>query len=69
MPVEKRITLNLTRRGAQAAEALTERTGESQTDLVNRALVLLDFVDGRIAAGDALVLLTPQGESTRVVML
>lgn len=69
MPIEKRLTVNLTRRGNQAIEALGVRTGESQTDLVNRALVLLDFVEGRIAAGDALVLLTPQGESTRVVML
>jgi len=37
--------------------------------LVNRALMLLDFVEGRTAAGDALVLLNPQGENTRVILL
>ena len=69
MPIEKRLAINLTRRGAQALEGLTERTGESQTDLVNRALMLLDFVEGRTAVGDALVLLNPQGENTRVILL
>lgn len=69
MPVEKRLTVNLTRRANAALEQCAERSGDSQTDVVNRALALLNFVDARLAAGDELTLRTAEGETTRVVML
>lgn len=69
MPIEKRVTVNLTRRGAQAVEALAARNAESLTDTINRALALLDFVDGRIAAGDELTMRAADGTLTKVVLL
>jgi hypothetical protein len=69
VPVEKRITVNLTRRAAQALESAAERTGDSQTDVIGRALTLFDLVEGRIAAGDELILRSTDGEVTKVVML
>jgi hypothetical protein len=39
------------------------------TDAINRALMLLEYGDARLAAGDALAMITPGGETTKIVML
>jgi hypothetical protein len=69
VPVEKRITVNLNRRGARAAEALTERNGEPLTETINRALALLNLVDERMAAGDSLILRGTDGENHEILLL
>ena len=69
MPIDRRITINPTRRGARAAEALTERNGETLTDVINRALTLLNLVDERMAAGDDLILRGTNGEGHQIFLL
>lgn len=40
----RRVTLNLALRAAAALDSAIELTGESQTEVVNRALILYEFV-------------------------
>lgn len=43
--VTTKITVGLTTRSVKARDALMARTGLNQTDLVNRALQIYDYVD------------------------
>ena len=54
--VAMRITVGLIADAAQDLRRTQERSGLSVADIVNRALTLYDFVDGRRAAGDQFLL-------------
>jgi hypothetical protein len=66
-----RVTINLTRRGIDALDRVVERTGDSRTDSINRALqaydLLLDLVDAD--GGRGFTTLRPDGTRERVTFL
>jgi hypothetical protein len=49
--------------------SIQRRTGLSKTDIVNRALTLYEFVDGRLAAGDEILVRDPATGSLELVRL
>lgn len=51
-----RITVSLIRKAASALKATMDRTGLSQTDVVNRALILHEFIDSELESGSELLL-------------
>jgi hypothetical protein len=55
-PAASRITVSLIRKAAVDLRAAMERTGLSQTDIVNRALILYQFIDSELEGGAELVL-------------
>ena len=68
MPVEERLTVNLTRRGKSGLSLAMEATGDSKTDVVNRALELYGLVTDRAAQGDDLLLRNGQGDLTQLLL-
>jgi len=54
--VAMRITVGLIARAVRDLRHTQERSGLSVADIVNRALTLYEFVDGRLAAGDQFLL-------------
>jgi hypothetical protein len=61
--VEKRVTVGLQPRPAQAMDDLVARTGLSKTEIVNKAITLYSFVESVQSAGhDLLVRRQPSGE-------
>lgn len=63
-----RVTVQLIPKAASELEALMRRTGLSKTDLMNRACTLYDWVDGRLRAGDELLVRHPDGQVERVII-
>lgn len=70
-PHLERVTINLTRRAIAARSAIQLRTGENQTDIINRAIavyaVVLELMhrDGT----DHLTVVQPDGTKERVHLL
>jgi hypothetical protein len=62
----ERITVALISQAIAARDRLRDRTGLSQTDIVNRALQLYDFVNEKNQAGDDLLLRHPD-QTTELV--
>ncbi|ROP36209.1 hypothetical protein [Saccharothrix texasensis] len=57
---------------AEAVEALgkpQDRTGLKKVDLVNRALLIYEFVDSELRAGNQAVLCDPEGRDQPVKIL
>ncbi|WP_055480403.1 hypothetical protein [Sphaerimonospora mesophila] len=67
--VAERITVGLVARAAEQLQRLQDRTGYSKTDLVNRAITLLEFVDGELAEGNELLLRRKESGETFVVKM
>lgn len=69
-PVVDRITVALVPKAVTSLQALHERTGLSKTDLVNRAVILYDFIEESLRGGrDVLVRDKKSGEQHTVVLL
>jgi hypothetical protein len=66
--VEERMTVNLNRRGKTGLTRAMEATGDTKTDIVNRALKLYGRVTGRAAQGDDLLLRDSQGQLTQLLL-
>ena len=66
--VEQRITVALISKAAADLASTHERTNLTQTDIVNRAISLYEFIDSELAAG-AEVLLRRADNSTYLVGL
>lgn len=64
-----RITVTLIPDAQEHLQALTERTGMSKTDIVNRSVSLYEFVQSEMAAGGELRLQRPSGEVYLVKLL
>lgn len=58
---QNRLTVNLTQQGSQALTRLVERTGLNMTDNVNRALQMMDYMEGRKAQGHKVTFTDPDG--------
>ena len=63
------ITVTLIPDAQEHLQALTERTGMSKTDIVNRSVSLYEFVQSEMAAGGELRLQRPSGEVYLVKLL
>ena len=55
-PVMDWVDVGLTDDAACAMQRLQERTGFSKVDIVNRAIVICDFIDSEISGGRELLL-------------
>jgi hypothetical protein len=64
-----RITVALIARAFADLRRTVERTKLSQTDVVNRAVSLYEFVDSELSAGAELVIRRPGGEQYSVMLL
>ncbi len=64
----RRITVNLTPRAWAAKDRMLKR-GHNLTDVVNRNLVLGDWIDTQIEGGAELILRRPDGTEIMAVML
>lgn len=68
--VARRITVGLIRKTADQLDHLTERTGMTSTDVVNRAITLMTFVDEQTEAGQELLVRNPKtGKTSKVHLL
>ena len=56
----ERITVALVPKAAAALDRVTERTGLSKTDIVNRAVSLYEYLDARLGRGDELLVRDPK---------
>lgn len=65
--VARRVNVALNRSGAEALANLTDRTDMDRRELVNRALQVLDWVDGEQRAGNVLIVRCP-AEDTDVAV-
>lgn len=59
-PVD-RVNIALTADAVRAVDKVRERTGMKKTDLVNRALLLYEFIEAETRAGRDLVLRDHEG--------
>jgi hypothetical protein len=65
-----RVTVNLTHRAAIALESACQRTGDSKTDSINRALVVYSLVVELIEReGGHFTVLTQDGQTERIHVL
>jgi hypothetical protein len=64
-----RITVALIRKAAEDLQALQDRTGLSKTDIVNRAISLLEFVDAQVEDGNDLLVRDQETKETQLVRL
>lgn len=69
-PEHTRMSLAV-RPNARAAleRRLKASPGYSATDLINKAVLLLDQVEEALARGDQVVILAPSGMKTRLIIL
>lgn len=63
----ERITIGLTRRSSQDLADLSESSGMSKTDIVNRALGLYKLMTDKTVDGVKLAFLDPSGKSVEIV--
>ena len=68
-PPVTRITVSLISAAAAALKLLVSRTQLSQTDVVNRALVLYEFVDSETSSGAEIIVRRRDGKEHHVVLL
>lgn len=63
----ERVTVNLTPRASKALEQVVERTGDTKTDTINRALQVYAFVEKTLQEGGSVYTRrTPDGELERL---
>ncbi|MEU4806872.1 hypothetical protein [Actinosynnema sp. NPDC023587] len=64
--VVDRVNVALIAEAVEAIGKLQERTGLKKVDLVNRALLIYEFVDAELRAGNQVVLRDPEGRDQLV---
>ncbi|MEV0677538.1 hypothetical protein AB0I60_13550 [Actinosynnema sp. NPDC050436] len=64
--VADRVNVALIAEAVEAIGKLQERTGLKKVDLVNRALLVYEFVDAELRAGNQVVLRDPDGRDQLV---
>ncbi len=61
-----RVNVALIAEAVDAISKLQDRTGMKKTDLVNRALVIYEFLDAELRAGNQVLLRDPDGRDQLV---
>lgn len=69
MATERRVTVNLDRRGAESLDRISEATGYNNTDVTNRAYALYATYEDARADGAELVLRYPDGREIVIRIL
>ncbi|WP_370943464.1 hypothetical protein AB5J62_30760 [Amycolatopsis sp. cg5] len=64
--VVDRVNVALIAEAVEAMGKLQERTGMKKVDLVNRALMIYEFVDAELRSGKQVVLRDPDGQDQLV---
>ncbi len=66
-----RVNVTLTRRTVTALDSAVEKSGDSRTDTINRAIQVYDLVQDLLRGGDgrSLVIRYPDGETERVYIM
>ncbi|MFY1636401.1 ribbon-helix-helix protein, CopG family [Solwaraspora sp. WMMB335] len=65
-----RVTVNLTPRSADALDKLSAETGQSKTDVINRALQVYQVVEELLDRGGGSILVRhPNGEQERIYII
>ncbi|WP_233160148.1 hypothetical protein [Actinophytocola xanthii] len=64
-----RLNVALTAQASEALKKLLKRTGFKKVDIANRALVLYEFIEAELRAGNALVIRDPNGGEQGVKIL
>lgn len=64
--VADRVNVALIAEAVEALGKLQDRTGLKKVDLVNRALLIYEFVDSELRAGNQVVLRDPEGRDQLV---
>ena len=64
--VADRVNVALIAEAVEALAKLQDRTGLKKVDLVNRALLIYEFVDSELRAGNQVVLRDPEGRDQLV---
>lgn len=64
---DERVNAKLISDASEALQLLTERTGLSKTDLVNRAIVMYAFMDAELSKGSVFYLTDSNGKEHRLV--
>jgi hypothetical protein len=68
-PPTPRVNVVLSPDGAVALDKLTHRTKAKKVDLVNRAVMLLEYIDAAQRAGDEVAIQQPDGTRYRIRFL
>ncbi|CAL9624321.1 hypothetical protein SUDANB121_05920 (plasmid) [Nocardiopsis dassonvillei] len=61
-----RVTVNLTKRSTQALAEAVEATGETRTDVINRALQVYAYLEEAFGRGDRLYIENSEGTRERL---
>jgi hypothetical protein len=67
--VTERITVGLIPKVTAELQQVQDRTGLSKTDIVNRAISLYEFLEGRLSSGDELLLRRAGGGELELIRL
>lgn len=62
----ERVTVNLTPRAWHALEATVQRTGDTKTETINRALQVYNYLDELMHSGGAVYVQDPNGKPERL---
>ena len=62
----ERVTVNLTPRAWHALEATVQRTGDTKTDTINRALQVYNYIEEIMHSGGAVIVQDSHGKSERL---
>jgi hypothetical protein len=62
----ERVTVNLTPRAWNALEATVQRTGDTKTDTINRALQVYNYIEEIMHSGGAVVVQDRHGKPERL---
>jgi hypothetical protein len=63
----ERVTINLTPRAFRALELATELTGDSKTDVINRAVQVYAYLEHIIASGGSIHAQDSEGSKTELL--
>ncbi|MQY11467.1 hypothetical protein SRB5_15850 [Streptomyces sp. RB5] len=69
LPAAERYSVTLVPPAVAAVNKLTQSTGLSKTDVINRAVQLYAFVDEQLQNGSIVLIRHPDGETERVVLV
>lgn len=64
--VAERLTVALIKEAAEALAKVRQRSGLKKVDIVNRALVIYEFVDAELRAGNEIILRGKEGREQLV---
>lgn len=64
-----RTTVNLVPKAVKALNAASERTGDSRTDTINRAIQLYDMITGHVADGRKILVWQSDGTTHEMIIL